>query len=218
MKKIMRGFPLVLTLILFLSLTNSPAEAGITFGAKGGFSLANIKTIPENFEGYKWENKTGLAGGVFMEIGLPGPFSIQPEVLYVQKGAKISFFEGEFSGTLKANIDYIEIPLLLKYNFISGGPLSPSVYFGPYFGFNTTAEFVISIEGQGEEREDIKDDIKNTEFGMVFGLGLTQKLGTIKLTLDARYDLGISNIIEDHVEYPSSIKTRTWLFMVGIAF
>lgn len=216
MKKIMKGFPLVLALVLFLSLTNSPAQAGITFGAKGGFTLANIKSVPETFEGFKWENKTGLAGGVFMEIGLPGPFSIQPEVLYVQKGAKISFSVEGISGTLKANIDYIEIPLLLKYNFISGGPLNPSVYFGPYFGFNTKAEFV--IENEGEEREDIKDDIKNTEFGMVFGLGLTQKLGTIKLTLDARYDLGISNIIEEDVDEPSSIKTRTWLFMVGIAF
>lgn len=159
----------------------------------------------------------GLAGGVFLEIGLPGPISIQPEVLYVQKGAKISFAEGEITGTLKANIDYIEIPLLLKFNLVSGGLTIPSFYAGPYFGFNTKAEFVISAAGY-TETQDIKDDIKNTEFGVTFGLGLTQKLGVMKLTFDARYDLGISNIIEETVEGPSSIKTRTWLFMAGISF
>lgn len=218
MKKIMKSLPVVMALLFLLSLVANPALAGVKAGIKGGITLANIKSVPETFEGYKWETKMGLAGGVFMEIGLPGRFSIQPEVLYVQKGAKITVSEGEITATLKANIDYIEIPLLLKYNLVSGGLTTPSVYVGPYFGFNTKAEFAISVTGQPEQKEDIKDDIKDTEFGVTFGLGLTQKLGVAKLTLDARYDLGISNIIEPTVEVPSSIKTRTWLFMVGFAF
>lgn len=217
MKKTGRSLILVLALAFMFNLAASPALAGINTGIKGGITLANIKSVPPTFEGYKWETKMGLAGGVFLEIGLPGPISIQPEVLYVQKGAKISFAEGEITGTLKANIDYIEIPLLLKFNLVSGGLTIPSFYAGPYFGFNTKAEFVISAAGY-TETQDIKDDIKNTEFGVTFGLGLTQKLGVMKLTFDARYDLGISNIIEETVEGPSSIKTRTWLFMAGISF
>lgn len=217
MKKTGRSLILALALAFMFSLAASPALAGINTGIKGGITLANIKSVPETFEGYEWETKMGLAGGVFLEIGLPGPLSIQPEVLYVQKGAKISFAEGEITGTLKANIDYIEIPLLLKFNLVSGGLTIPSVYAGPYVGFNTKAEFVISADGY-TEKEDIKDSIKNTEFGVTFGLGLTQKLGVIKVTLDARYDLGISNIIEETVGEPSSIKTRTWLFMAGISF
>ncbi|NPV83156.1 MAG: PorT family protein [Candidatus Aminicenantes bacterium] len=218
MKKTGRSLILALALAFMFSLAASPALAGIKSGIKGGITLANIKSVPETFEGYNWETKTGLAGGVFLEIGLPGPISIQPEVLYVQKGAKITVTEGEVTGTFSANIDYIEIPLLLKFNLVSGGLTIPSVYAGPYFGFNTKAEFVTKVEGYPEIKEDIKDDIKNTEFGVTFGLGLTQKLGVIKVTLDARYDLGISNIIEETVVEPSSIKTRTWLFMAGISF
>lgn len=218
MRKTMKGLCLILASLILMVLASTPALAGVNYGFKGGITLANIKSVPETFEGYKWENKMGLAGGIFLEIGLPGPFSIQPEVLYVQKGAKISFAEGEFSGTLSANVDYIEIPLLLKYSFGSGGLTVPSIYAGPYYGFNTKAEFVMKVAGLPEEKEDIKDDIRDNEFGVAFGLGLTQKLGLLKLTLDARYDLGISNIIEETVETPSSIKTRTWLFMVGISF
>ncbi|MCX8160333.1 MAG: PorT family protein [Candidatus Saccharicenans sp.] len=217
MKKVIRNLSGILVVLFLLSLATTPALAGIRSGIKGGITLANVKSVPETFEGYKWETKMGLAGGVFLEIGLPGPLSIQPEVLYVQKGAKITISEGEITGTLKANIDYLEIPLLLKFNLVSGGLTIPSIYAGPYVGFNTKAEFVISAAGM-EQKEDIKDDIKNTEFGVTFGLGLTQKLGVLNLTLDARYDLGLSNILEETVTEPSSIKTRTWLFMVGISF
>lgn len=218
MKKMTKGLTAILVSLFMISLAASSALAGIKTGIKGGITLANVKSVPDNFMGYKWENKMGLAGGVFLEIGLPGPLSIQPEVLYVQKGAQISVSEAGITGTFKAYIDYIEIPLLLKFNLVSGGPTVPSIYAGPYVGFNTKAEFVIKITGYPEQREDVKDDVKNTEFGMAFGLGLAQKLGVVKLTLDARYDLGISNIIKETLEEPSSIKTRTWLFMVGFSF
>ncbi len=218
MKKTTKGMIVVLASLFMLSLVTMPARAGIHFGLKGGITLANIKSDPPTFEGFEWKTKQGLAGGASLEIGLIKGFSLQPEILYVQKGAKITANIEGTDITLKANIDYIEIPLLLKYNLITGGPTIPSVYVGPYIGFNTKAEFVMSAAGYPEEREDIKDDIKNTEYGLTFGVGLTQKLGLFRVTLDARYDLGISNIIEPTVEEPSSIKTKTWLFMAGISF
>ncbi|MDI6846245.1 MAG: porin family protein, partial [Candidatus Saccharicenans sp.] len=180
MKRRMKGTLGFLVALLMLGLVTMPARAGIHFGLKGGLSLANIKSDPPTFEGFEWKTKQGIAGGASLEIGLIKGFSLQPEILYVQKGAKITANIEGMDITLNANIDYIEIPLLLKYNLISGGPTVPSVYVGPYIGFNTKAEFVISITGYPEEREDIKDDIKNTEYGLTFGVGLTQKLGLFR--------------------------------------
>ncbi len=217
MKRRMKGTLVFLVALLMLGLVTMPARAGIHFGLKGGLSLANIKSDPPTFEGFEWKTKQGIAGGASLEIGLIKGFSLQPEILYVQKGAKITANIEGIDITLKANIDYIEIPLLLKYNLISGGLTIPSVYAGPFIGFNRKAEFVISAPGYPEEREDIKDDIKSTEYGLVFGVGLTQKLGLFRVTLDARYDLGLSNIFEGE-DGPNYIKTRTWLFMAGISF
>ncbi|MDH7493797.1 MAG: outer membrane beta-barrel protein, partial [Candidatus Saccharicenans sp.] len=104
MKRVMKNLSVVLASLFLLSLLVNPALAGVKFGVKGGITLANVKSVPDTFEGYSWETKMGLAGGISMEIGLPGPFSIQPEVLYVQKGAKISFSEEGITGTFKANI------------------------------------------------------------------------------------------------------------------
>jgi hypothetical protein len=217
MKNLVKGLAVIAVLVLFLVMTTTPSVAGVKFGVKGGLTLANIKSVPETFEGYKWENKMGLVGGVFAELGLAKGFSLQPEVLYVQKGAKFSFSEGEITGTAKFNVDYVEIPLLLKYNLISSGLTIPSVYAGPYFGFNTRARLVFEMEGYPSEYLELKDEIKNTEFGLALGLGVAQKMGLMKLTLDARYDLGLTNIAEE-AEGPESIKTRTWLFMVGLSF
>ncbi|MGB4704314.1 MAG: porin family protein [Candidatus Saccharicenans sp.] len=217
MKRRMKGTLVFLVALLMLGLVTMPARAGIHFGLKGGLSLANIKSDPPTFEGFEWKTKQGIAGGASLEIGLIKGFSLQPEILYVQKGAKITANIEGIDITLKANIDYIEIPLLLKYNLISGGLTIPSVYAGPFIGFNRKAEFVISAPGYPEEREDIKDEIKSTEYGLVFGVGLTQKLGLFRVTLDARYDLGLSNIYEGE-DGPNYIKTRTWLFMAGISF
>lgn len=52
---------------------------------------------------------------------------------------------------------------------------------------------------------------------MTFGLGLAKKMSKLTLHSDVRYDLGFSNIIED-AEEGSYLKTRTWLFMLGISF
>jgi len=216
MKKVARDLCVVMASLFLFSLTAIPALAGINFGVKGGFTLANIKSVPDTFEGYKWETKMGLAGGVFFELGLAKGFSIQPEVLYVQKGAKISTTVGELTETLKLNLDYVEIPLLLKYSFVPGGTIIPSIYAGPFVGFNTTAKYTYKVEGSPEETlEDVQEYVENPEFGVAFGFSLTQKLGKMNLTLDARYDLGISDIAE---EAEASIKTKTWLFMVGISF
>lgn len=217
-EKKMRDLGVFLSAVLLLGLTVSQAEGGVKFGVKGGFSLANIESVPDTFEGYSWETKSGLVGGVSLELGLLRGFSLQPEVLYVQKGTQFDFAEGEVSGRFRVRVDTIEVPLLLKYNFISGGPTIPSFYAGPFVGFISKAENVIKVAGYPEEKEDIKDELTGTEYGLAVGVGLTQSLGPVKITLDARYDLGLANVIKEETEVPESVKTRAWLFMVGIVF
>ncbi len=218
MRRKRSGLGVFLSAALLLGLMVFQAEAGLKFGVKGGLALANIKSVPETFEGFSWETKRGLVGGVSLELGLLGGFSLQPEVLYVQKGTQFDFGINGFSGKFETRVETIEVPLLLKYKLISGGPTIPSFYAGPFVGFITKAENLIKAEGYPTEREDIKDDLTSTEYGLAFGAGLIQSLGLVKITLDARYDLGLSNVIKVVENGPESVKTRTWLFMVGVCF
>jgi opacity protein-like surface antigen len=72
--------------------------------------------------------------------------------------------------------------------------------------------------GSDSATEDLKETTKSTEFGLTFGAGFDWPLGSGKIVLDVRYDLGLSDIIKPEVEDPSSLKTRTWLFMIGYSF
>ena len=142
---------------------------------------------------------------------------MQPEILYVQKGTKWSeTLEGEeFTG--KYELDSVEVPLLLNFSFpIAGSSFVPSVYAGPYAGFNTRAKVKVTEAGESYS-EDFKDEVKDTEFGLTFGIGLGKKIGHGKIVLDVRYDLGLTNIAEGMAE-GESVKNKTWLFMLGYYF
>lgn len=203
--------------VMLVGMLFSPGFSAVKFGVKGGLALANWSTSEPLFGGFPLKNKTGFVLGVFTNIGLARNFSFQPEILYVQKGTKVAVTEGEVTGTVKFNTDYLEIPLLLMYSFQKeGSTLIPSVFAGPFVGLNLSAKEKVKIPGE-EYTYDFKDEIMNVEYGLTFGLGLAKKMSKMTLHSDIRYDLGLSNVAEDAGE-GFSIKTRTWLFMLGISF
>ena len=53
--------------------------------------------------------------------------------------------------------------------------------------------------------------------GLTFGIGLGEKIGSGKIVLDVRYDLGLTNVAEG-MEEGESVKSKTWLFMLGYYF
>lgn len=213
-----RSWLLFLTAFLLASgLVASPLQAQFHFGVKGGLTLGQLKSVPETFlEGFPWKTKRGWVGGVFASFEfLPG-ISIQPEVLYIQKGARL--VDPEYDFEARFNFDYFEVPVLLKINLpLEGAAAVPSIFFGPFFGFNQKATIVM-IDPYSKETEDIKADVQKSEYGITFGLLFTQRWGPGYFSLDARYDLGLTNILKPGVEWMDSIKTRTWVFTIGYSY
>jgi len=202
--------------LLLVGLLASPGFSDIKFGVKGGLSLAYLAYKPAPIYN-PFGNKAGAVSGISLNLGLASSFSLQPEILYVQKGTKWSeTLEGEeFTG--KYELDSVEVPLLLNFSFpIAGSSFVPSVYAGPYAGFNTRAKVKVTEAGESYS-EDFKDEVKDTEFGLTFGIGLGKKIGHGKIVLDVRYDLGLTNIAEGMAE-GESVKNKTWLFMLGYYF
>jgi hypothetical protein len=120
-------------------------------------------------------------------------FAIQPEANYTMKGATDEqTFNGE-TAELTLSLDYIEIPILFKVLIpIENSPIRPSVFVGPYVGFNSTAK--AKLEYMGQSVEDDIEDIKSTEFGLVFGAGLGFPVGQNELGVDFRYELGLTTL------------------------
>ena len=194
-----------------LLLVAAPLQAQTTLGVKGGINVSDISTNVEDLPEVI-DSKTGFVGGAFATFGLGSLFAVQPELLYSQKGFEAS--EGELTAQLGTN--YVEIPVLLKAQF-QLAMLRPAIYAGPVLSMETGC--TVSIVGVSVDCDDDEDfvDREKSEWGAVFGANLDFFLGPVMLLLDARYQLGLTNLadVEDSDE---EVKNRVWQIMAGIGF
>ena len=164
------------------------------------------------------DNRTGLLGGVFVTFHLTNTFGLQPEVLYSQKGASDNS-DPSFDATFK--LDYIDVPLLLRYDIPVVGPIRPFFVAGPSFGLQVKCEVEASSDGATASADcdriadssEIQFQKKTFDLSGVVGAGLDFRLGGTTLMVGARYEHGFSDVVED-----ASARNRTWSIVAGLGF
>jgi hypothetical protein len=199
---------LVIAAVTCLLALPQPAAAGVQFGIKAGGNMAKPTGADADDIGDTLKTKVGFVGGVFIAFNLSKSFSIQTEVLYTMKGATFEYTDVEETVEEKLYGDYIEIPLLLKFKFLSGG-IQPFIFAGPYVGFKLSEK----LEVMGEEIPMEEAILKNNDYGAIFGGGL--QLGS-KFHLDVRYSMGLQKVIDDVEDI--DFKNGVWSATVGFAF
>lgn len=184
-------------LFVAIALTASGQNVGgvglISKGLKFGLSMSNWTGIDLNGN----ETKTGFAGGGFVTLGISRQLALQPEIMYCMIGTQFTFNTNEIA---KYKLNYLIVPVLLKYKFQTVGNVVPNFFAGPEVGILLSAKVTL-----GSMEEDFKDQLKNTDFGLTFGGGIDFKLQTTTLMIDARYTLGLSEI-RDNVDDDDKLK------------
>jgi len=210
---------ILFAIVLLFALTSMASAQGLTgYGLKGGLNLANIsEDWSEDWDGVDKKMKLGFCVGGFVTYSINEMFAIQPEVLYTQKGAK---WEAEdWNDTEK--LTYLEIPVLAKVTIPTQGNISPNLFVGPSLGILLSAKYLEEWDGESEET-DIKDDMKSTDFGLVFGAGVDIGMPHSAITVDGRYTLGLTNTCEpyeyDGEEIECEEKNGVISFTVGYSF
>ena len=164
---------------LALSATSASAQRKADVGFLGGASFTTLMGLDDSVS---TQSSTGFAGGVFVGIPVAKSLLIEPELLYVNKGA------GSEDSDLTLNLNYIEIPVLLRYEFKEDG--GPFAYIGPYVGF--VAECSTSVDTLSFKCAD--DNIEtSTDFGGTIGVGFRKDAWGF----DIRYDYGFTDAIKD---------------------
>ena len=124
-------------LLVSLAMILAVSVAFSQFGIKGGINLGTFGGADKTQDGADPKTRLGLAGGISYKIGFIAGLSIQPEVMYIQKGAiyEASLSQGNYSISRKGTIkgDYIDIPVLVKFN-LPIPVLSPYVEGGVSYG------------------------------------------------------------------------------------
>jgi len=184
---------------LVLSLVGTAfAQEPKSFGAVAGVDFSTLTGGGT----YGSTHRTGFMGGIFLGIPVSGKWTLEPEALYVMKGA--GWENGPLQGLLA--LDYLEIPVVVRYTLNAGD----GFYFlaGPTLGFNVACQEQFDIYSApplpgatasmaASSAYDVSRACSDGEFrpkttvGGVLGAGF--KRGSIGF--EARFDLDFSNAL-----------------------
>ena len=111
------------------------------------------------------------------------------------------------------NLSYIDIPILAKFSLPTESEFVPYAFAGPSIGILLSAKYeVVNIE------EDIKDETKNIDYGIVLGAGADYKIGAGCLLLDVRYSYGLTTIVDAEGDEDAEAKNTGIMFMIGYGY
>ncbi len=200
-----------------------PLRAQERLKVNGGLIVGtNLSTLGggELSELAGFEDRTTMGGGIFVSFPITGGFSIQPEVRFAAKGAKADYALVDTTGTEVGDgtstykLDYVHVPLLLRFTIPTGSAVRPVLYGAPDFAFNVASTITFDDPAGYEQLE--LEDVAKFDFGMSAGGGLDITLGGSRILLDARYTWGMTEVFTS--EDAAKDKNRTLSFSVGYAF
>ena len=202
--------------LIFLTSLRVNAQ-NYQIGLIGGINVANL--AEENAD-YKSRTVFGF-GGIF-EFNVEKKLAICFEPMYLQKGAKEE--EKGMDLTIESKMAYLEIPMFFKVPLGTGSTI-PYIMAGPTFGFRMSSK--MSMESGGIVIEvDTKDLTNLVDFGFGFGGGLSFPKGNKTFFIEARYTLGLADIVkEGEIEIggeketvpDADVKTRGIQVMAGLS-
>lgn len=177
----------VTTLSLNAQEQQTAGESSISpkFGIKAGLNLSNLYVDEVEDENMK----AGLNAGFYAKLPITRGFSLQPELIYSNKGAKLrydNFVLGE--GEYRFNLHYVELPIMGVINVLPNF----NIHAGPYLSFLAGADIKdMNDDGSIDNVRDLNaDNFNRFDVGVSAGLGFDIQ----NITLGARYNYGLSEI------------------------
>lgn len=164
------------TVLAVLLLAGLSASAQVKWGVTAGLNFNTSK-----FSEVDVKAKTGWSVGGTCLLDLPLGFSVQPSLIYHQKGANLT---NEISQTM----GYLELPVSVQW-----GPdlliFRPFVDVTPYLGYALSNKFSASVAGLDVARSSWKNKER-----FEYGLGLGAGVNVWKLQFIARYNWNFGSL------------------------
>ncbi|MEC7646329.1 MAG: porin family protein [Bacteroidota bacterium] len=201
MKKI-----LTLTLITLLNLSlNAQSLLPIKYGIKAGANIANVTSIPNSgVENINSSSLIGIAGGLYMEVPVNEKWYLNPEIIYIQKGAAFTYSyihdyginQRDLHNTShELKLDYIELNSTISYKTAN----KLSLNFGPSFSYLATINYTI-LSDIGEDSNEASShellpdgEYEEETLDISLNLGMSYYL-TEDFLIDGRVNTGLISI------------------------
>ncbi len=167
-------FTTLFVIIVFFLFQPATAQK-ISTGVKAGINIATLSNGSSDL-------RAGFHAGVFADFDLSWSLNLQGEALYSTQGRTLK----TNNGTKVLALDYLLIPLMLKYYPVD----KLYIVFGPQAGFLINA---IS-KNENDEETEVNSSYEDFDLSLNVGLGYN---ATKKLFVFSRYNYGLTDITTD---------------------
>lgn len=198
---------------LALVLLASGASAQGSVGFKAGLNAADVEVLDTLPSGISQSPRLAGSGGVWARYDLSPVFALQAEALYSQKGTRLDFTKGDAGFDI--DIDYVEVPVVLRVTPAADQRLRFAVYAGGAFAYKVSE--TVAITSEGETSTNQGDDLFETnDAGVLAGL----EIGSGNVGLDLRYTHGLMDVsVQDEGTEPltstNGVVTAALTFRIG---
>lgn len=196
---------IIIALLVPTALLIAQESTNFSIGPRVGINFSTFTNTDEA------DFKPGLSAGITSTYSINERTGLTFDALYSQEGSQYD----ANATTVKTNLDYIRLMLAFDVFFGDlGDRFRPKLYFGPTLGFLIDANTEIR-----NQETDIMDNFKNTDFGLAAGLGFNYRVGSKQwLNVDARFQPGLTDIVENKPSGEDAVRNQTIQLSVGIAF
>ena len=189
--------------IFMLSLI--PLQAQWELGGLIDLNLASFSvkgvSSSENYSG-----RVGFGIGFVADRPLTDRISLHAQPMFLSKGGTVE----TSTITLVFKVNYLEIPLMFKYDFPINSTLTPYAMAGPTVGLLTGAKLV----ADDGETQDEKENTNTFDFGLGFGGGVSIPHDKLTFFAETRYVVGLANINKEVDEF--TVKNRGLQIILGV--
>ena len=164
--------------------SNAQSLLPVKYGIKVGTNIANINSIANSgVENIKSSSLIGIAGGLYIEVPLNEKWYINPEIIYIQKGATFTYsYVHDYeinqrdirNSSHELKLDYIELNPTFSYKT----PNNLSLNFGPSISYLSTLNYSIlndigendNVGSSNELLADGEYDEESLDLGLNIGI------------------------------------------------
>ncbi len=211
------------TLVLLAALAGLalPSELrgqGISLGLLAGANVSD--QAGEDRRSYGTTNDLfGFIGGGLARLDLSGRFALEGNALYVMKGGEQNAEKvpaGEKPDQLRLN--YLELPLLLRFRLLTGGSVRPELFAGPAISIEVSCRFDAFPEGESMAQDcgDAGISTRASDLGVTFGGALDIRAGSGSVVLDIRGNVSLRSIDDSTADL--DVRNRFISGMVAYRF
>ena len=154
-------------------------------------------------------SRVGLSFGGYVRFPITERVGFEPEALFTMKGVKLDQAGGG-GGTVSVRINYLDVPLLVRYETSPNNGRRLYAMAGPSFGIKLSQSG--QLDGSGSTLDlDLDSGLKSLDLGLAFGGGVEYE----RYLIEGRFVAGVTDVASTTYDHADSLRNRTFLVLFG---